>query len=39
VSIGISQYKPAEDVRDFVRRVDQVMYQAKREGRDRICVG
>lgn len=39
VSVGISQYKPKEDMRDFIRRVDKVMYQAKHEGRNRICVG
>ncbi|HON59696.1 MAG TPA: diguanylate cyclase [Smithella sp.] len=39
LSIGVSQYKPREDMRDFVRRVDRIMYQAKREGRDRICIG
>ncbi len=37
VSIGCSQYKPKEDMKDFVRRVDQLMYQAKESGRDRIC--
>jgi diguanylate cyclase (GGDEF)-like protein/PAS domain S-box-containing protein len=37
VSVGCSQYKPKEDMKDFVRRVDQLMYQAKESGRDRIC--
>ena len=34
MSIGLSQYKPNEDLRAFVHRVDQLMYQAKKNGRD-----
>ncbi|MDI6743579.1 MAG: PAS domain S-box protein, partial [Smithella sp.] len=37
MSIGCSQYKPKEDIKTFIRRVDQLMYQAKENGRDRIC--
>jgi two-component system, cell cycle response regulator len=37
ISIGIAQYKPLEDMKTFVRRADKLMYQAKKEGRDRIC--
>jgi diguanylate cyclase (GGDEF)-like protein len=37
VSIGMAQYKPKEEIRTFVNRVDQLMYQAKKNGRDRIC--
>jgi diguanylate cyclase (GGDEF)-like protein/PAS domain S-box-containing protein len=37
VSIGLAQYKPQEEIRAFVNRVDQLMYQAKNDGRDRIC--
>jgi diguanylate cyclase (GGDEF)-like protein/PAS domain S-box-containing protein len=37
VSIGLAQYKPKEEFRSFVNRVDQLMYQAKKNGRDRIC--
>jgi diguanylate cyclase (GGDEF)-like protein/PAS domain S-box-containing protein len=37
VSIGCSQYKPKEEMKDFVRRVDQLMYRAKENGRDMIC--
>ena len=37
VSMGISQYKPKEEMKSFVNRVDQLMYQAKKNGRDRIC--
>jgi diguanylate cyclase (GGDEF)-like protein/PAS domain S-box-containing protein len=37
MSIGCSQYKPKEDIKTFIRRVDRLMYQAKQNGRDRIC--
>jgi diguanylate cyclase (GGDEF)-like protein/PAS domain S-box-containing protein len=37
VSIGLAQYRPKEDMRTFVNRVDRLMYQAKKDGRDRIC--
>ena len=37
VSIGLSQYKPKEDIKAFVHRVDQLMYQAKKNGKDRVC--
>jgi diguanylate cyclase (GGDEF)-like protein/PAS domain S-box-containing protein len=36
VSIGLSQYKPKEEVKAFVHRIDHLMYQAKKNGRDRI---
>jgi len=36
VSIGLGQYKPQEDMKAFVIRVDQLMYQAKKNGKD--CV-
>ncbi len=36
VSIGVAQYKPKEEIKAFVQRVDQLMYQAKENGRDRI---
>ena len=31
VSIGLAQYKPQEDMKAFVHRVDQLMYQGKEE--------
>jgi diguanylate cyclase (GGDEF)-like protein/PAS domain S-box-containing protein len=37
VSIGVAQHKPKEEMKAFVQRVDQLMYQAKKNGRDRIC--
>ena len=37
VSIGLAQYKPKEEMKAFVQRVDKLMYQAKKKGRDMIC--
>jgi diguanylate cyclase (GGDEF)-like protein/PAS domain S-box-containing protein len=37
VSIGISQYRLKEEMKSFVHRADQLMYQAKQNGRHRIC--
>ena len=37
MSVGLSQYKPKEGMKAFVHRVDRLMYQAKQNGRDRIC--
>jgi len=37
VSIGVAHYKPKEEMKVFVNRVDQLMYQAKKKGRNRIC--
>ena len=37
VSIGLAQYKTNENMIAFVNRVDQLMYQAKQQGKDRIC--
>jgi diguanylate cyclase (GGDEF)-like protein/PAS domain S-box-containing protein len=37
VSIGLAQYKPKEDMKTFVHRVDQLMYQGKKNGKDRVC--
>jgi diguanylate cyclase (GGDEF)-like protein/PAS domain S-box-containing protein len=37
VSIGLSQYKLKEEIKAFVNRVDKLMYQAKKNGRNRIC--
>jgi len=35
-SIGVAQYRTEEGMKAFVHRVDQLMYQAKRNGKDRI---
>jgi diguanylate cyclase (GGDEF)-like protein len=37
VSIGLAQYKAQEDMKVFVNRVDQLMYQGKKNGKDRVC--
>jgi PleD family two-component response regulator len=37
VSIGLSQHTAKEDMKTFVHRVYQLMYQAKKNGKDRIC--
>ncbi len=37
VSIGLAQYKTQEDMKAFVHRVDQLMYQGKKNGKDRVC--
>jgi len=37
VSIGLAQYKPQEEMKAFVHRVDQWMYQGKKNGKDRVC--
>ena len=37
VSIGLAQYKLQEEMKVFVHRVDQLMYQGKKNGKDRVC--
>src|SRR5450759_5113372 len=37
VSTGLTQYKPQEEMKVFVHRVDQLMYQGKKSGKDRVC--
>jgi diguanylate cyclase (GGDEF)-like protein len=39
VSVGLAQYQPKEEMKTFVQRVDQLMYQGKKKGKDRICTG
>jgi len=36
ISIGVSQYQPGENARDFIRRADAATYAAKARGRN--CV-
>jgi diguanylate cyclase (GGDEF)-like protein len=38
VSIGIAQYRPGEELRDFISRSDRNMYEAKRLGKDRVHI-
>jgi diguanylate cyclase (GGDEF)-like protein/PAS domain S-box-containing protein len=37
VSIGLAQYKTKEEMKAFVHRVDQLMYQGKKNGKDTVC--
>jgi diguanylate cyclase (GGDEF)-like protein/PAS domain S-box-containing protein len=37
ISVGIAQYKPQEEMKAFVHRVDQLMYQGKKNGKDKVC--
>ena len=37
VSIGVAQCRTKEEMKTFVHRVDQLMYQGKRNGKDRVC--
>ncbi|WP_369920550.1 GGDEF domain-containing protein [Marinomonas polaris] len=37
VSIGISSLRPEHEFTDILRAADQKLYQAKREGRNRVC--
>jgi len=37
VSIGLAQYKAQEEMKAFVHRVDQLMYQGKKNGKDQVC--
>ncbi len=37
ISIGIAEYKPSLDRVDLISRVDRALYEAKRQGKDRIA--
>jgi two-component system cell cycle response regulator len=37
VSIGLGQYRPQEEMKAFVHRVDQFMYEGKNNAKDRVC--
>lgn len=37
VSIGLAQYKTQEEIKSFIHRTDQLMYQCKKNGKDNIC--
>jgi diguanylate cyclase (GGDEF)-like protein len=38
VSVGVAEYKRGETVSQLLKRADQALYQAKDNGRDRVCV-
>lgn len=37
VSIGLAQHKPKEEMKAFVRRVDQLVCRGKKNGKNRVC--
>ncbi len=37
LSLGMVSYSAGESLEDLMRRVDKALYQAKREGRNRLC--
>ena len=38
ISVGVTQFRKGEDLEQFLSRVDQAMYDAKKAGRDRVAV-
>ncbi len=38
ISIGVSQYFPEENPSEFLKRVDEGMYEAKRQGKNRVVL-
>lgn len=37
VSIGVAEYEKEKDMKAFVSRVDKLMYEAKKSGKNRVC--
>ena len=38
-SAGVSAYRPGERIEDTLERADQALYEAKRTGKNRTCIG
>jgi diguanylate cyclase (GGDEF)-like protein len=38
MSFGVSEYKEGEEIKTFLKRVDDAVYDAKENGRNRVCV-
>ena len=38
VSVGVAQHEPGESRHSLLERVDQALYRAKNQGRNRVCV-
>ena len=38
-STGMSTYREGEDFKEWFKRADQAMYEAKKTGRNRIVIG
>ena len=37
VSIGVAEYIQKEDINEFIKRADKLMYKAKHEGKNKVC--